>query len=298
MTLKRSMFTTDFFIERAIEIHGDKYNYSKVNYINANTKVIIICPTHGEFKQTPSKHLSGQNCPICSGNKKISTNEFIETAKKIHGDKYDYCKSKYDGALEQTTIICPNHGEFKQRCSDHLKGKGCPKCVGKNKTNEEYIEEVNRVHKNKYDYSKTKLGLTRNKITIICPLHGEFQQTANSHLNGCGCPSCIFESKGEKTIREFLDMNDIKYLKQKTFKGCKQKKKLRFDFYVPSLNACIEFDGLQHYKPIERFGGEMGLIETKTNDKIKNEFCKNNDIQLHRIKYGDDIIKKLNVIFL
>jgi len=298
MRLKRNIFTTDFFIKRAIEVHKNKYDYSKVKYINLNTKVTIICPIHGDFQQTPSKHLSGQNCPICSGNKKISTNEFIERAKNIHKNKYDYSKSKYVGALKQTIIICPNHGEFKQRCSDHLKGKGCPKCVGKNKTNIEYIEEVNRIHENKYDYSKTKLGLTRNKIIIICPLHGEFQQTANSHLRGNGCPFCVFESNGEKTIKKFLDDNNIKYVRQKTFNGCKRKKKLRFDFYVPSLNTCIEFDGIQHYKSTSRFGGDIGYIKNKINDKIKNIFCENMNIPLYRIKYDDDIIKKLNMIFL
>lgn len=120
--------TTENFIEKAKQIHGNKYDYSKVNYINAKTKVCIICPIHGEFWQTPSNHLSGFGCIYCGRTYKHSTEEFILNARKIHGNKYDYSKVNYITNNTKVCIICLEHGEFWQNPSDHLSGKGCPKC--------------------------------------------------------------------------------------------------------------------------------------------------------------------------
>ena len=120
--------TTAEFVKRAREVHGDKYDYSKVNYVNANTEVCIICPKHGEFKQMPSKHLNGQGCPKCYGNIKLNTSEFINKAREIHGNKYDYSKVEYVNANAKVCIVCPEHGEFWQTPAIHLNGNGCPKC--------------------------------------------------------------------------------------------------------------------------------------------------------------------------
>jgi very-short-patch-repair endonuclease len=117
------------FLQRGKEIHNNKYDYSKVEYINALTKVCIICPEHGEFWQTPNAHLNcKQGCQKCKGLYKKTTEEFITNAKKIHGDKYDYSKVEYNGNKIKVCIICPEHGEFWQRPNDHLKGCGCSKC--------------------------------------------------------------------------------------------------------------------------------------------------------------------------
>lgn len=120
--------TTEEFINRVKEIHGNKYDYSNVNYINSKTKVCIICLEHGEFWQTPINHLQGKGCPECGGTKKIEQNQFINKAKLIHGDKYDYSKIEYKGIHKKVCIICPEHGEFWQTSSSHLKGNGCPIC--------------------------------------------------------------------------------------------------------------------------------------------------------------------------
>lgn len=133
--------TTDEFIRRAIEKHGDKYDYSKVEYINAQTKVCIICKEHGEFWQRASEHLNGCGCKLCgnisSCNKQKKSNEtFITEAKKVHGDKYDYSKTQYIQSNKNVTITCPIHGDFSQRASAHLSGQGCPQC-GENKR---YVE--------------------------------------------------------------------------------------------------------------------------------------------------------------
>ena len=120
--------TTDDFIQKAKAIHGDKYDYSKVEYTHNNIEVCIICPEHGEFLQKPRLHLSGCGCPICTGKKKMRTIDFIKRARQVHGDKYDYSKAEYNGNSEEVCIICPEHGEFWQRAGSHLKGRGCPQC--------------------------------------------------------------------------------------------------------------------------------------------------------------------------
>lgn len=125
--------STEEVIERFKEVHGNKYDYSKFNFTKMHDKACIICSEHGEFMQTPSKHLLGQGCPKCgiikkAKSKKLTTNEFIEKAIKVHGDKYDYSKTLYNGTYDELTIICPIHGEFKQKANDHLNGHGCPMC--------------------------------------------------------------------------------------------------------------------------------------------------------------------------
>ena len=120
--------TKEMFIEKAKKIHGDRYSYSKVNYVNNRTKICIICPEHGEFWQKPSNHLLGQNCPKCTNEYSPTTEEWIEKAKEIHGDKYDYSKAKYINAATKLCIICPKHGEFWIFPNNHLKGNGCPHC--------------------------------------------------------------------------------------------------------------------------------------------------------------------------
>lgn len=116
------------FVGKARAVHGDKYNYSKIEYVNSKAKVCIICPEHGEFWQAPSKHLSGRGCPHCAGVVKKTTSQFIEEARNVHGDKYDYSKSVYVNKDTKLTIICPEHGEFSMTPRNHLKSEGCPKC--------------------------------------------------------------------------------------------------------------------------------------------------------------------------
>ena len=119
---------TQEFIQKSFKIHGKKYDYSKVDYVNAHTKVCIICPEHGEFWQTPNKHLLNANCPKCVNQYSPTTEEWIERAKEVHGDKYDYSKVEYINCNTPVCVICPKHGEFFIYPNNHLKGNGCPKC--------------------------------------------------------------------------------------------------------------------------------------------------------------------------
>jgi hypothetical protein len=281
-------YNTTEFIEKATLIHGDKYEYSLVEYKNNKTKIKIICPIHGVFEQSAINHLRGNSCPKCIGRNKTNE-EFIKKAREIHGDKYDYSLIDKNKNIK---IICLVHGIFEQRASHHLSGSGCPKCAGKNKTTEEFIRKAKEVHGDRYDYSKSIYLNDKSKILIICPIHGEFKQISGGHLQGSGCPICR-ESKGEREIRQFLIENKIKFIPQHRFKNCRDKNPLPFDFYLPENNVCIEFQGRQHYEPISIFGGENELSKLIKRDKIKMEYCINNNIPLILVKFDENVNKKL-----
>ncbi len=183
--------TTEKFITKAKEVHGDKYDYSKTEYINSRTKINIICPIHGEFNQLPNRHSEGQGCIVCAGNEKSTTEKFIRKAVKFHGDKYDYSKVNYVNNNTKIIIVCQEHGEFEQIPKHHLKGHGCLQCAGKEQsTTEEFIKKARMVHNTKYDYSKVNYINANTKISIICPIHCVFEQKPCSHLQGQGCSSC------------------------------------------------------------------------------------------------------------
>ena len=293
-------YTINDFINKSNKIHNNKYDYSLVQYKNNKTKVKIICPVHGVFEQIPQNHLLGSNCIKCTNDKQSkSTNNFIKESNKVYNNKYDYSLVQYKNNKTKVKIICPVHGVFEQSPTNHLLLKHeCNKCKidKKRKQIDIFIKESNKVHNNKYDYSLVQYKNTHTKIDIICPIHGLFKQRPHNHLIGNGCPICN-ESKGEKEIRKILENNNIKYIKEKTLQGCKDKGLLKFDFYLPNYNTCIEFDGIQHFKFINFFGNKTKFNELKNRDKIKNKFCNNNNINLIRIKYSDNILEKLILLF-
>ena len=268
------------FIERANEIHHGKYDYSKVEYINDKAKVCIICPEHGEFWQDPHTHLKGSGCPKCISSGIKKTIEFIERAKKIHGDKYDYSKVCYIGSNKKVCIICPEHGEFWQYAYVHLKGSGCPRCdKSKKLSKEEFIEKSNKIHHNKYDYSKVEYVNNKTKVCIICPEHGEFWQSPRHHLVGLGCSLCT-ESSLEREIRILLEEENISYIKGCDYRIFPWLKKQHLDFYLPDYGVAIECQGIQHFKPINIFGGEDGFNKCKKRDLKKKKLCEENNITL------------------
>jgi len=297
----KKRLTTKEFIQKAKLIHGNKYDYSKVDYINNYTKVCIICSEHGEFWQKPTMHIFRQNkCPKCSNNCKLTIENFIQKAKLIHGNKYDYSKIEYiSNNTTKINIICPIHKIFTQKILVHLRGHGCPKCKKLySPTTNEFIQNAKLIHNNKYDYSKVNYINNKTKVCIICPEHGEFWQKPNNHLTDQGCFKCK-NSKGEKIIHEWLKDNNILFETQKIFKNCKHLRSLPFDFYISSLNTCIEYDGLQHFKSIKCWGGIKALQKIQLHDNIKNQYCKINNIYLIRIHYTNikNIKNLLNNIF-
>jgi hypothetical protein len=186
------------FIERSEAIHRGKYDYSKVVYINNFTDVQIICPEHGPFPQRPANHIKGAGCPTCDlERKRKTTEEFIKDATKIHGDKYDYSKVDYITNIDEVEIVCPKHGSFFQKPTIHVNsGSNCPMCSPHAvMTKEEFIRASRKVHGDKFDYSSVKYNTARIKVTIICPLHGPFEQVPYSHLVGNGCGICAGNAK-------------------------------------------------------------------------------------------------------
>lgn len=284
--------TTEETINDFIKIHGDRYDYSLVEYIGSQKRVEIICKEHGIFKQKPNNHLNGQNCFDCEGSKKKTNQDIINEFNKIYNNKFDYSLVDYKSNKKHIKIICKEHGMFEQAPTQHLRGKGCSEC-NSTKFKFEFFKRSNILFDNFYDYSLVNYKNNRTKVTIICPIHREFDKRPDAHLKGEGCQKCT-QSKGENEIRNILEFKNIKYISQKMFDDCKNIKKLPFDFYLPNHNTCIEFDGEQHYKINEFFGGEKSFKELQLRDKIKDEYCLNNNIHLLRIKYNENIEEKLN----
>ena len=290
--------TTNIIINRAKNIHSNQYDYSLVDYINSTTKIKIICPLHGVFEQTPRSHISGSGCPICFGTPKITHEEFIKKVNIIHNNFYTY-PEKYNGNKSHISIICPIHGIFKQTPSKHYK-HGCKKCgfskisISKKTNNTENIIKKSKItHNNLYDYSLTVYTKSTDKIKIICKKHGIFEQLPKMHIyRKQGCPKCN-SSHGEKTIETFFMNNNIDFITQKTFENCKNIHKLPFDFYLEKYNLCVEFDGEQHYKAIKYWGGEEKFKLQQKRDSIKNIYCINNNINLLRIRFDEDIEEKI-----
>jgi hypothetical protein len=218
--------TTEEWILKAHKVHGSKYNYSKVIYINCKTKVEILCSVHGSFFQTPYHHLRGVNCSKCSGVYKYVKEDFIAKANVIHNNKYEYSKVEYINSNTSVEIICPEHGSFWQKSVNHLRGYGCLKCVGKNKTNEEWIENANKIHNNKYDYSKVEYINARTKVEIICPEHGSFFQKPISHVRGSGCIKCAgyYSPTTEEWIERAQEVHGSRYdYSNVVYTGCDNK---------------------------------------------------------------------------
>jgi hypothetical protein len=281
----------DIFIQKSNEYHNNKFDYKLVDYKNLRTKVKIICPSCGVFEQSPDSHMRGFGCSKCN----IQTKDtFINKALKKHNNRYSYDDVYFINNTTKVNIICEEHGTFQQTPQHHLRGSGCMKCFRNNKLSntDKFIEKSNIRHNNLYSYTLVKYKNNKEKVSIICEKHGVFEQEPNHHLNGCGCPFCNI-SKGELEIESYLIENNIDYISQKTFDGCFSKSLLRFDFYLPSKNTCIEYNGLQHYKVVEYFGGIDSFIEGQKRDIIKEQYCSDNKIKLIIIKYSDNIRENL-----
>jgi Zn finger protein HypA/HybF involved in hydrogenase expression len=188
---KKQSLGRDAFIAKANELHGDRYDYSKVAYVSSKLPVTIICREHGEFQQKPNGHLSGQGCMTCSGKKQLNTEAFIERAIAAHGDRYDYSQVEYTTQSGPVKIVCPEHGGFMQKAKSHMRGDGCPDCGGsKQLTTEQFIGKAKAVHGDSFDYSQTVYRDANTKVSVICQEHGKFLQSPGNHLSGYGCFKC------------------------------------------------------------------------------------------------------------
>lgn len=294
----RKRVTTEIFIERSKAIHGDKYDYTNSEYIKSDTKVKIRCNGCGnEWEIHAYHHFRGRGCKKCGydtrSNQRTRTNEeFVVLAKSIHGEKFEYL-TEYTLSHSPVKIKCLEcNTTFEQVAFSHLSGRGCRKCadkeLSKNKclSPEEFEEKCKIVHNDNYSYFGDYRG-REYEIKIFCKIHQEyFLQNSGCHISGYrGCLRCAVNSKGEITIKKFLDSRRIEYQSQKRFDGCVLKRRLAFDFYLPKYNLCIEYDGVQHYELVEAFGGQEGFDRCKASDEAKDIFCNDNNIELLRIPY-------------
>ena len=320
---KNIMLNEDDVIRRIKEIHGDKYDLSKIRYNGICEKVELICKKHGSFWIRPHNIINGkQGCPLCAidsrTNKTRKTKEqFIEEAKMIHGDKYDYSKVEYINRNTKVCIIChekdpitgKKHGEFWQTPSDHIFGKcGCPRCSNNpHYTVQDYIEKASIIHKNKYSYELLPdkfESYSHKKILVTCPKHGPFGVLPNTHLCGCGCPICK-ESKLEIRVNDLLKRNGIEFRRQEKFEWLRSSKRnfpMPLDFFIPSINTAIECQGREHLFPIDFFGGDEGFKETLRRDNEKFMLCNSHGIKILYFtdieieKYPYEVIKDESIL--
>lgn len=267
---KLKAMSTSSFIDKAKSVHGDKYDYSSSTYTTSKEKIAIICPIHGEFRQTPNAHLNGQNCPKCgkskqTDNKRMTHTEWLSKVESVHGEKYDYSQSNYVDSKTKVVIGCPTHGSFSQNPINHRLGQGCPKCgklsMAKAQSSDtlSFMDAAARVHDGKYLYHHVNYVTSDKKVTITCKLHGDFDQIPDNHLQGVGCPKCSNRiSKPELVIKDMLDQLGVIYVH-----GDRSLiKPLELDFYLPEHNLAIEFNGLVWHS--EEFGKDRHYHANKT----------------------------------
>lgn len=293
--------TTEEFIEKAKYVHGEFFTYDNCVYINSNSKVIVTCPIHGDFEVKANNHLNGCNCPKCSkegikhtinyiakinaSTKHSNTEEFIEKARKKYGNKYEYNNVEYIKSCQKVAITCPKHGDFMVTPNHFLSGRGCPLC-GKNKkkTTETFIKELKeRQPLSDYDYSKVVYKNIHSPVILKCNKCGfEFTNEPSNLLKyNQGCPKCN-ESHLEKDVCAFLAQKGVIFEQYKKFEWLGKQS---VDFYIPQSNIAIECQGIQHFQPVEHFGGIEAYRLQRKNDLKKKELCEQHNI--HIIYFAD-----------
>lgn len=207
-------YTTQEIVKQFITVHKDTYDYTLVDYLHSQTKVKIICKKHGVFEQLVGMHRKGQGCAKCMYDaKRANLAETIGRFKLIHGDRYDYSLVVYSNVDAKVKILCSEHGVFEQTPWHHTSGNGCPKCVGKNKSQEDMIELFTQAHGNRYDYSKVEFVRANDKVEIICSEHGSFHQIPINHASGKGCIRCsnTYRYNTSEIIEKFITVHGNKY---------------------------------------------------------------------------------------
>lgn len=302
--------TRESFIEKAVKKHGDKYDYSLVEYKGSQTNVKIKCNKCGAiFEQTPAMHIAGNGCSVCNPpHKKLTHKEFVERLSKTHPNLE--VLSEYQGKDKKITVRCKIH-DYTYDTTPHrlVQGMNCKYCYndrrGKTIKNDiELIKEsIKRVHGDKYQYPylDSEYKTNKSKLTIICPIHGEFKQSYNKHISRQqGCPYCD-ESHNERLIAQLLDNNDIEYIREHSFQWLGRQ---ALDFYLPKYNTAIEIQGEFHFENIRLNGKLIDHTKQMERDIKKYNLCQENGIKIiyliptHLMKYSDisDMYTAENVI--
>ena len=259
--------TTNEFVVRAKEIHGDLYDYHATRYTGSADPITAICAKHGEFTQSASEHLRGRGCQKCGNARTAAANtkslvSVLETFKQVHGDLYNYDQvQQYTGIQNKITILCRQHGPFKQTPHSHLKGHGCPRCgteraAATHRSNtEEFIEKAQKVHKDVYLYDRVDYRHCQKPIELICKQHGVFEQTPTAHLEGQGCPRCGVERR-------------VDVLRSNTEEFIEKAQKVHKDVY---LYDRVDYRHCQ--KPIELICKQHGVFEQTPAHHLVGKGC-------------------------
>lgn len=309
--------TTESIINRFISKYGNTYEYYLVDYQGMDTKVKIICKKHGVFEQTPHNHLKF-GCKQCGIERQVrkrtgNREQFINRSFDCHTDKYNYSKVDYVNARTKVEIICSKHGSFWQTPDSHLSGQGCPQCGyiegGKKASTTKKEKQISSkfsldkfksvcssIFDKKYDYSRIDIskwyGLN-TVVEIVCPVHGVFKQRAKNHRWGLGCKKCN-QSKGERSIKHFLDKTGVDYTTEYIFDDCVDKGVLPFDFAIfnadKTIRCLIEYQGQQHYKVVNFWGKtKKDLQEQQRRDQIKRDYCNEHNLCLLEVSHKQDL---------
>ena len=261
-------------------------DYELLSDYKGNKEYIVVrCKIDGNVWNTKPNWLkSGAGCSRCYHNRSVNkktSEEYINNIKNVHGDKYDYSLTEYNGNKEKITVICKKHGKFNIRADHHLQGQGCRECAieenanNKRSNKDDLVNRANEVHDNIYDYSLVTYKNCDTKVDIICKKHGVFKQTPYVHLIGAGCPCCNV-SHLERDMKKFLDSKGIIYQTQKQFPWLGLQS---LDFYIPSLKIAIECQGSQHYLyGVSGWGSDKVIDEVIARKKKKKNLCEENNI--------------------
>ena len=305
--------TNQIFINKINLIHGENKILPLEDYKNNRTKINFKCnECENKWNTLPASILSGNGCPKCGLIKAkntikwdITTDEFI---KKINPDFLQKITilSEYNGVKNLIKVKC-NHckNEWDSKPLYLKKGYGCKICGHLNRvkkitiTHDDFEKKINLVHNNEINLLSEYKG-NNHEIKFICNNCDKISKKNRAkNLLSRGCPNCIF-SKGEKKIQTILEENKISFIREYKINTLKDANNLRFDFAILDNNGellhLIEYDGKQHFEPVKIFGGEKRFLDQIKKDKMKNEYCNNNNIKLIRIKYSD--IDKININLL
>jgi len=279
---------TEDYINQVKKVHGDKYDYSLINYVNRNSKIKIICRKHGVFEKTARYFLNGAGCPKCKEEDFIEN--FIKKANNIYNKFYDY--SLVDNISGKIKIICKKHGVFKTTTFYHLNGMKCPECEKEKKIND-FINKLNKIHNYKYNYSLVT-DISKSKIIkVICPKHGVFEIKKAEHLKGYGCFQCLKNNKFiEKAKKIYNDQYDYSISEYKTSSSkikiiCKKHGIFEITPHKHLKYGC--FKCKKEKKDILTF--ENGIEYLKKHNKKKYDYSlvkfeKNKKIEVICLKHG------------
>ena len=288
----RRTHTDEQFIASANIVHNHYYSYSNAVYQDSLTAVSIVCPDHGEFTQTPNKHLQGHGCVKCS-RKVYDLDSFIRESTKTHGDTYDYSHTVYVNALTKVEIMCPSHGPFWQIPYSHYGGNGCGKCgsikIGNasRSTFEDFVSKANIVHNYRYQYpAHNKYVNAHTHIDIECHTHGVFSQTPDAHIRGSGCPKCthVISRPSNDWLNSLGIPDDPSH---REVGGLITNRRYVVDGYDPETNTVYEFHGDYWHGNPEIYHPEDINPSTQTTygQLYENTVTKKNDFISHGFDY-------------